>query len=369
MRKPILALSLVALMAGGAAAQSSELKEAFKNSTPTRRLAARELLHERYAGLPEALAAHLDERYPNFEVRGARAFLALRQKYPGLPFAAARHLLEDLGDEPAQAFLDVQEAVLARYPDFPARMARLRQQHRPRLAVAEAVEARHPGFRTAFLQLLGRNRADSPRGLAWHTLREKHPGLALRLLGDLSELADREQPGLVVELMRARRRGERPLLWLAENHPGFLARAARELHTRHKTELRSAALDVLKALEIRSPGTSAEAVLGLIEKDYPELPATVRTARRQARQSFRQAVLAEFPELPSVVARTLEEKHPRLLTRALESLESHYPELRQDALAALETELPGLKDDLQGFVKANYPNLVADLTGVLQGGR
>ncbi|MEW6280329.1 MAG: hypothetical protein AB1758_16995, partial [Candidatus Eremiobacterota bacterium] len=347
MKKPLIALALAGLLSSAAFAQPDDPLEAYRQARPTQRLAVRQMLATRYPNLPLETLEHLESRYPDLEVKVARAVLSLDEAYPGLCFSLPRHLVEDLGDEPARAWLDVKEAVLTRYPEFPSRMAELRRLHSPRLAVAERIQQKYPGFRTA---LLGHLRDRHPEALgalrseARDVLRERHPGLLLDILHEVSSLVDESYPDLPEQLLKAQREGERPLLWLVRNKPDFLRAAAARIQKTHGAKIRSAAVDVLRRLEekhARLPGQVGRSVLELVQTRYPGLGGEVWRARREARVALRQAVLAEFPELPSVVARTLEEKHPELLGKVHASVQRHYPELRQDFRAALERELPG----------------------------
>jgi hypothetical protein len=284
------------------------------------------------------------------------------ETHPGLGAALARHLLEDLNGEPVDAFLNVAEAVTARYPNLPARVQELRRSHGLRVLLA----SKYPELRSSVLALLAEDPPVLPEALA--AVRREHRGLGLKVLWECSRLADERYPGLGLELARARSEGARTLPWLVEHKPGYLRDAGRRLQANLGETLRRAALDLLAEVETRQkerkPGLGSRLV-GLVQSRYPDLPAQVYQNRWQASHELRSRLRQEFPELPALVSQTLQQKHPQLMARAADSLQRHFPNLRQELWVALEAELPGLREEVKGFVRTRYPDLKEQLERML----
>jgi len=367
MRHVLLAAALAAATAGPVWAQDSDLWERWLRSTPEKRAAARELLAERYPALATELQAHLAARYPGFEIKAARGLVAFHEAHPGLLAGVGKHLLEDLGGEPADALLDVVEAVTARYPRLPQRLLELRRTEGPGMRLRELVATRYPLFRSEVLQLLSERRAAAPWREALAAVRQRHPGLRWAVLLEVSRLADERFPGLTREFLASRREGTRPLRWLWENHPEFVQAAARRVYTAQGEKLRLAAIDLLGELEKRPRPSELVAgrLLELVEKRHPELPAQALTARLEAQRALRTTLRQEFPELLPLVAHTLQKEHPQLLTRAADSVHQHYPTLRAEVWQALEAELPGLRQEVKGYLRQTHPDLEVQIERIL----
>ncbi len=354
MRNVLLAAALAAVTMGPVWAQEpDDLLERWLRSTPEKRATARELLLSRYPDLAGELQTWLGVRYPEFELKAARALVNFTESHPGVWAGVGRHLLEDLGGEPADAFLDVAEAVTARYPELPGRLVELRRNQGAAQRLRELVAGRYPHLRTQLLELL----AERPP-VSFAAVRARHPGLGREMLLELSRLADERFPGLTREFLLARRQGARPFPWLLEKHPDFVLQAARRLQQAQGAELRQAALEVLAQAERRerSPGLGRR-VLQLIQERYPAFPREARAARREAGRELRTTLRREFPELLPVASQTMQREHPELLARAAASVRKHFPTLRDDLWQALEGELPGLRQELKEHLARTHPEL------------
>lgn len=349
-----MAAALAAVTMGPVWAQEpDDLLERWLRSTPEKRATARELLLSRYPDLADELQTWLGARYPEFPVKVARALVNFTEAHPGVWAGVGRHLLEDLGGEPADAFLDVAEALTARYPEFPGRLLELRRSQGAAQRLRELVAGRYPHLRTLVLELLVERQP-----LSFAAVRQRHPGLGREVLLELSRLADERFPGLTLEFLLARRQGARPLPWLLEKHPDFLLQAARRLQQTHGAELRQAALEVLGEAERRerSPGLGRR-LLQLIQERYPAFPREALATRREAGRELRATLRREFPELLAVASQTMQREHPELLARAAVSVRKHFPSLRDDLWQALEQELPGLRHELKEHLTRTHPEL------------
>lgn len=366
MRHIFLATALAAITVGPVWAQEpDDLLERWLRSSPEKRAAARELLSERYPDLATELQTYLASRYPGFELKATRALVAFREAHPGLLAGVARHWLEDLGGEPADALLDVAEAVTARYPGLPRRLGELRRSQGPAMRLRELLAGRYPHLRTEVLQLLSQR---PPGGLrdALAAVRARHPGLRWAVLLEVSRLADERFPGLTREFLAARRQGARPLPWLLENHPEFVREAARRVYTTQGENLRRAAVDLFEELEKRPKGGGlAQQILQLVESRYPELPARALTSRLEAARELRKTLRQEFPDLLPLATQTLQREHPDLLGRAADSVRKHYPNLRHEVWQALERELPGLRQEVKDHLRQAHPDLHDQLDRIL----
>ncbi|MBI3925122.1 MAG: hypothetical protein HY319_06245 [Armatimonadetes bacterium] len=373
-------LAMAVFLSLGAAAGAQEqgpvpdsVRKAFREASPTQRLSARRMVMSGYPDLRQGLREHLQARYPDLEIGAARAVVSLGEKHPGLVFSLPRHLIGELGGEPVQAFLDVSSAVTERYPNFPKRFAALRRQYAPRAAAIELAVQKYPGVGEDLLRTVREVQPGLRNSLAIEArtvIRDRYPTLpsdvALEALGALRE----SDPQLPARLLAAARGGERPLRWLIENEPGVLRTAMGRVHRQHGTTLRQAAVDVLQRLEEthgKAPAQVAGALLSTIEKRYPDLPREVRTTRVEAGEKFRQALLAEFPELPDIAARTLESKHPDLARKVADAVDRHYPGLRGEFWTALEAEHPGIRQEIRTYVSGRYPDLFQKLEATLRG--
>lgn len=358
MRNVLLAAALAAVTMGPVWAQEpDDLLERWLRSTPEKRAAARELLLSRYPDLAGELQTWLGVRYPQFELKAARALVDFTESHPGVWAGVGRHLLEDLGGEPADAFLDVAEALTARYPQLPGRLVELRRNQGAAQRLRELVAGRYPQLRTQLLELL----AERPR-VSFAAVRERHPGLGREMLLELSRLADERFPGLTREFLLARRQGARPLPWLLEKHPDFVLQAARRLQTTQGAELRQVALEMLA--QERSPGLGRR-VLQLIQERYPAFPREALAVRREAGRELRTTLRREFPELWPVASQTMQREHPELLARAAASVRKHFPTLRDDLWRALERELPGLRQEVREHLAHTHPELLPRIEPLL----
>lgn len=325
------------------------LGRAFRDAGPVQRVQALTWLRQTHPELRGEVRRELETSYPDFQLRVWRAMAALHQEQPGRFKGLALDLIQELEGEPVEAALDVAEAALERYPHLPRRLAELRRQHGPGLAVRELVARQYPDFRTAFLEL-----APSPPGNLRRLLAGDFSDLRRGVVRDLSQLVDERYPELPAQLIQARRRGERPLAWLRDHRPEVLLEGARTVHSRHGQRLRELAVACLS--QPARPSAWGP-VLEMVSRDYPHLPNEAWWARYHARSALRDAVLAEFGDLPLLAARTLQERHPDLVSRALEVVERRHPELKQDVWNALEAEMPGLQERVRSILADRYPDL------------
>jgi hypothetical protein len=366
---------LMIVMAGGVRARvlPESLGQAFEQASPEQRLAAWRLVVQEYPQVPAELRQHLRQVYPGFELRLGRAALAVLEAHPGLAWELPRHLLEDLDGEPARAALDLADAVRGRYPSFFGRLRQLAQEHSPRLAARQAVVRSYPGFPGDVLALLRARHAGAGARLASQALAvlaEEFPDLRLAVAEDLVRHVQQNYPELPLQMMEARRQGQRPLAWLVANRPEVAADLTRRVVEGHGSRMRACARAVLARWQKTDPSLPSRVLadlLGLVAERYPELPQVAWEARAQARLGLAQAVLAEFPELPQIVAQTLSTRHPDLAARLRRSLETHYPGLRDEVARALEKECPGLPHQVQQFLESRHPDLLRRLEQVLRG--
>jgi len=272
------------------------------------------------------------QHFPDWEGGLARAALKVQQRHPGVLAGIVRHWMTDLEGEPLQAWLDVHQVVLQRYPDLPARFAQWISEERrlhapPRERVA--------GLRTWLLE----HRPERPE------IREvllSHRKTLRQSLLSVSRLVDRDYPELPARI-RQRAEGQTIFQVLAQNAPGFGAKAVAVLKTQHGPELRALALDLLEAWEKsaqQSPQRPAQNWAAFIQA-YPDLPRQSSEFHLARLARWRQRIQQNYPELPSIVRQTMEQKHPRLRARALESVERHYPGLVMEWKQAVQQELPG----------------------------
>lgn len=378
MRRTLTVLALAGMLAapwaGRACAQPPEvvpesLREAFRRASPEARYGAFEMLRTKYPELRLEVFRHLESTYPGFSTRLARVARSLRKDYPGLTWSLPRHLLAELDSEPAVVLADVLEAALERYPDLFQRLRKIRREHSPTLATLEFLGTRYPGFTRDLLETLRREHPGAllrVQNRVGQVLLEKHPDLRLDLALEISRLVGEKYPELPAEMREARRRGTRPLAWLAENRPRFLVDALKRIAA--KGVLRQFLVDVLADLEKAVPdlpGQVAESVLRQVESRYPDLPGQLYEVRVKARRALRERVAAELPDLGPIVARTLAEKHPGLLEQVRRIVESHYPTLVADLRNALEAEFPGFHREVRSFLERRYPRLFQDLESAL----
>lgn len=356
MRRIVLGGLVVAslMLAGQAATEEgvapASLQDAFRQASPANREATRELWQSKYAGLPDDLRQHLEQKYPGLDLRLTRALGKFSRQHPGLALSLSRHLLEDLGEEPATAALDVAEAVVARYPEITRRNSE-REPALPDGFVDKLLGKLQPGFSLAI------------RKTVVDTVQAGHPGLPEQVLHTVLGTLSR---GERRQLWMSFRGGQRPLVALWHENPQLVLKIARQVQQQNGSELRSATIEVLAALEKDQSARLGEAtrtVLGLVGSDYPELPARLRQARRERRAALRE----QYPDLMKVVASTMQERHPQLLARALQSVESHYPGLRDELWQSLESEMPGVRAEVRGYLGERYPDLFSDLEASLRG--
>lgn len=259
----------------------------------------------------------------------ARAAFKVQQRHPGVLAGIVRHWMTDLEGEPLQAWLDVHQAVLQRYPDLPARfalwMAEERRLHAP-------PRERVAGLRTWLLE----RKPERPE------VREvlfRHRKTLRQSLLSLSRWVDRDYPELPAQI-RQRAEGQTMFQVLAQEAPGFGAKAVVVLRTQHGPELRALAVDLLEAWE-KSAQQRPAPNWAAFTQAFPDLPRQSSEFHLARLERWRLRIQQNYPELPSIVRQTMEEKHPELRARALESVEKHYPGLVMEWKQAVQQELPG----------------------------
>lgn len=266
---------------------------------------------------------------PQFDSQVGRVLLSVAAKNPGLAPGLARHLLEDLGEEPLQALLDVHADLQARYPGFDKELAGLLEQGRQH---RQQFRQRHPGLRSWFLGRLQQMPEPAPRPAVY--LSQHHPKLLVGLALSASRLVDEKYPELPKRW--SERKGQQGLpAFVLENYPDFFSQLVRSLSAEQRQEIRQAASGYLKEREEwarRQPaGRMQEGYEELLTR-FPGIAESWGEARTQAFQARRD----KFPELRQVVSDSLRRKHPQLLEKARQSVDKHYPELRNQLRQAFE---------------------------------
>jgi hypothetical protein len=257
-----------------------------------------------------------------------QVLVKVADQHPGLAPGLTRHLLEDLGDEPLQALLDVHADLRAHYPNFDKDLAGLLEHNRQD---REQLGQRFPRLRSWFLGRLHSLPEQPPRPRAY--LAQHHSGLMIGLALKASQLVDEKYPELPARWRE--QRGKQGLAaFVLENCPEFPEQWLRSLSPEQRQEMRQAALGFLKEREAWAQRQPA----GRFQKGYQELltqfPGLVES-RQQARADRLQARQDKFPGLRQVVLDSLRQKHPQLLEKARQSVDKHYPELRQEFQEAL----------------------------------
>lgn len=252
-----------------------------------------------------------------------QAWVQVAEKNPGLVPGLARHLLEDLGDEPLQALLDVHADLRAHYPHFDQDLAGLLEQGRENRV---RFRQRYPRLRSWFLGRLEGLPEQPPRPRAY--LAQHHPKLLVGLALSASRLLDEKYPELPARWREQKgRRGFAS--FVLENAPDFFDQFVCSLTPEQRREVREAALGYLKEREAwaqRQPaGRLAEGYRDLVAQ-FPGIAESWADRRDQAYQARQQ----RFPGLREVVLASLHKRHPGLLEKARESVDNHYPELRKD---------------------------------------
>lgn len=273
----------------------------------------------------------LRQRTPQFESKAGRALLSVAAQNPGLAPGLARHLLEDLGDEPLQALVDVHGDLRARYPGFDKELAGLLEEGRQQ---RQQFRRRHPGLRSWFLERLQERPEQAPRPAAY--VSRHHHKLLIGLALNASRLVDDRYPDLPERWSKQRGRQGFPSFML-ENYPDFFSQFVRSLSPEQRQEIRQAALGYLKEREDwarRQPAGGMQEGFEALLTRFPGIAESWGEARAQAFQARRQ----KFPELRQVVTESLRAKHPELLEKARQSVDKHYPELRQQLRQAFQRE-------------------------------
>ncbi|MFN8611121.1 MAG: hypothetical protein U0931_26495 [Vulcanimicrobiota bacterium] len=276
--------------------------------------------------------SELRQRNPQFETRVARALVKVGAQNPGLAPGLARHLIEDLGDEPIQALLDIHSDVRAKYPHFDQELAALLEQGRHS---RQQFRQRHPGLRSWFLGRLQAMPEQPPRPAAY--LAQHHPGLMVGLALTASQLVDEKYPDLPVRWSERKVQQGLPAFML-ENYPDFGAEFIHRLGTDQREEIKQALLGFLKEREDwakRQPPERMQQGLELLLTQYPGIAEAWGEGRLQQMKNR----LQKFPELRQVVRASLESKHPELLDKARQSVDRNYPELRAQLRQAFQEQL------------------------------
>jgi|JI10StandDraft_1071094.scaffolds.fasta_scaffold260838_3 hypothetical protein len=271
----------------------------------------------------------LRQRTPNFETKVGRALLSVGAKNPGLAPGLARHLLEDLGDEPLDALLDVHADLQGRYPGFDKELASLLEQGRQS---RQQFRQRYPRLRSWFLGRLQAMPEQPPRPGVY--VSQHHPRLLVGLALSASQLVDEKYPDLPKRW--SERTGQQGLAaFMLENYPDFFAQFVRSLSAEQRLEVRQAALGYLKQREEwaqhQPPGRMQEGY----EKLLTQFPGIAESWGEGRAQAFK-ARQEKFPELRQVVMESLRSKHPELTDRARQSVDKHYPELRAQLREAFQ---------------------------------
>lgn len=272
----------------------------------------------------------LRQQIPDLDQRLWRAFRSLHDKHPGLLPGILSHWLEDLQGEPLQAFLAIHQATLDRYPDLPRRVAGWMEEERRHYPPPIT---RNPELRKWWLK---RPFLTSPQ---MGQLLLEHRSLLRSCALSLSLMVDEHYPQLPQQI-RQRPPEQSVLGVVAEQAPGLLPRALKTLESQHGKELRPLWIQLLRDRErqarVQLPGWR--------ETMSPEMVDELRQFHGARLERWRQRFEQAAPELPQLVHRTLQERHPQLRVRARASLERHYPGLIQEWEQALQREL-GRRED------------------------
>lgn len=272
----------------------------------------------------------LRQRTPNFESKVGRALLGVGAKNPGLAPGLARHLLEDLGDEPLEALLDVHADLRARYPDFDKDLAGLLEQGRQN---RQQFRQRYPRLRSWFLERMQALPEQPPRPGVY--VAQHHPKLLLGLALRASQLVDEKYPDLPRRW--SERRGQQGVAsFMLENYPDFFSQYVRGLSPEQRKEIREAALGFLKERESwaqRQPAGRMQEGFESLLAQFPGIAESWGETRAQAFQARQQ----KFPEIRQVVMESLRNKHPELIEKARQSVDKHYPELRGQLRQAFQS--------------------------------
>lgn len=266
------------------------------------------------------------QQTPHFESRVMRAMVVVQKAHPGVGAGVARHLLEDLGDEPLQALLDVHADVLARYPDFDQQMGQWLQEGRQkRLALGQ----RFPGLRSFILERLAARKGTLAPG-------SQHPGLLANVALTASRFVDEHCPDFP-ERWQKRPNGQGMLAFWLLNYPEQLPSLIQTVQQAHGSQLRQAALELLARREEQmkqNPELFAQNTQAFLEK-FPGLAE----GRGEILMQRRQALLAKYPELPQLVRDSLQKRHPDLIQKGRDCVDQHYPGLREEWRSALAAQL------------------------------
>lgn len=274
----------------------------------------------------------LRQRTPQFETRVARALISVGAKNPGLAPGLARHLVEDLGDEPLQAVMDIHADLRAKYPDFDKELAALLEQGRQG---RQQFRQRFPRLRSWFLGRLQAMPEQPPRPGAY--VAQHHPKLMVGLALTASRLVDEKYPELPSRW--SEHKGQQGWAsFMLENYPDFGADFVHSLSPEQRQEIRQAVLGFLKEREDwarrQPPGRVGEGFEALVNQ-YPGIAEAWGEARLQQMKNR----LQKFPEIRQVVQDSLHTRHPELLEKARQSVDRNYPELRAQVREAFKTQL------------------------------
>lgn len=279
---------------------------------------------------PENLL-ELRQRTPNFESKVGRALLRVQAKNPGLVPGLARHLIEDLGEEPMQALIDLHTDLRARYPHFDEELAGLIEQGKQG---RQQFRQRFPRLRSWFLGRVQALPEQPPKAVAY--LAQHHPKLLVGLAFSASRLVDEKYPELPAE-WNARPDHQGPLPFMLTRHPDFLSQLVSSLSPEQRREIRQAAAGILQEREAwakrQPPGRLQEGFEALLT----QFPGIAESWGENRSQQVKRR-LEKFPELRQVVWQSLQSKHPALLEKARQSVDRNYPELRQQVREALKEE-------------------------------
>ncbi len=266
------------------------------------------------------------------ESKVGRALISVGSKNPGLAPGLARHLLEDLGDEPLQALLDLHGDLRAHYPDFDMDLAAWLEQRRQG---GQQFRQRYPGLRSWFLGRVQSLPEPPPRPVVY--VSQHHPKLLVGLALSASRLVDEKYPDFPKRW--SERKGQQGFAaFLLESYPDFVSQFVRSLSPEQRREVRQAGLGYLKEREDwarRQPAGHVQEGYEALLTRFPGIAESWGEVRAQAFQARQQ----RFPDLRQTVLDSLSSRHPQLLEKARQSVDKHYPELRNQLREALQREV------------------------------
>ncbi len=334
------------------------VRKALRKATPTQKVSILRLIQSQYPELKDNIYNYIHQKHPDIDSKVAEAALEVAEKHPGIIFGLPRHILQDTGQEGFSALVDVISAITEKYPNFPYRIIELRIKYSPQRAVRSFLARNHPELLPETLSVI----ASTDPGLrnamsieARTVIRDKHPDLPIKIALDLiNTLQERNITGNIDRNSFKNKPGfHPPLLQILKQDPGLLPAALSRIQSSHGDELRTATIQILERLEKKYPNRPiklARNILKEVNAKHPGLISEIHQKRHTAKQQFREAVMREFPELPEVIAKTLETKHPQLSVKVQQKLKKHYPNLDQEFWSALEAKLPGITGELRAYL-------------------